>query len=102
MISFVFSTVLPAVTTGAVTVPEFNSRYTGVPRTVFLTLFQKPYETWGQGMNVGGLTGRPDVRLMSQLGSKTNTNHLVLMDAVGNSLKGKVSSFCICFVFVES
>ena len=90
MLEFMVSTVFPAVTTGGVTVPRYKAGNPGIPAWVLKNWFQLPYEQWN-GANVGTLTGRPDQRLMYQLGAKGNANHLVLMDAVGNNFKGNVS-----------
>ena len=77
--------------TVGVTVPSYVANNPEILAEVLLDWFQLPYENWPAGANVGGLTGRPDQRLMFQLGANGNANHLVLMDAVGNRFRGAVS-----------
>lgn len=90
LLEFIVTQVFPAVTTGGVTVPQYTASSPPVPVVAFTDWFQEPYENWP--INAGNLAGRPDQRLMYQLGAKGNANHLVLMDAVGNSFKAKVRS----------
>lgn len=90
LLEFLVTTVFPAVNTGGVNVPQFQAQNPAIPAVALTDWFQEPYENWPS--NPANLQGRPDQRMMFQLGAKGNANHLVLMDAVGNSFKAKVFS----------